>query len=79
MEVDTMFEDFRKQIDESSFSDDDQTAEQVVKTKLQDTVYFLGMSPVQRFILVTMLLVITILLGVLFLLVTSKIVPPSLT
>jgi hypothetical protein len=78
MEADTMFEDFRKQIDDSSFPEDDQTTAQGPKTKLQDTVYFLGMSPVQRFILVTMVLVITILLGVLFLLVTSKIVPPSI-
>ena len=73
-----MFEDFRKQIDDSSFSDDDQSAADGPKTKLQDTVYFLGMSPVQRFILATMVLVIAILLGVLFLLVTSRIVPPSL-
>jgi hypothetical protein len=73
-----MFEDFRKQVDDNSFSDDDQPVVPLEKTKLQDTVYFLGMSPVQRFILATMLLVITILLGVLFLLVTSKIVPPSL-
>lgn len=73
-----MFEDFRKQIDDNSFSDEDQPEAPLEKTKLQDTVYFLGMSPVQRFVLATMLLVITILLGVLFLLVTSKIVPPSL-
>jgi hypothetical protein len=72
-----MFEDFRKQIDDSSFPDD-QTEAQNPKTKIQDTVYFLGMTPAQRFVLVSMLLVITILLGVLFLLVTSKIVPPTM-
>jgi hypothetical protein len=72
-----MFEDFRKQIDDSSFPDD-QTEAPDLKTKIENTVYFLGMTPAQRFVLASMLLVITILLGVLFLLVTSKIVPPSL-
>jgi hypothetical protein len=71
-----MFEDFRKQIDDSSFSDDDQTGELLDKDK--DKGYFLGMTPVQRFILAFMLLIITTMLGVLFLLVTSKIVPPSM-
>jgi hypothetical protein len=71
-----MFEDFRKQIDDSSFSDDDQTTQALEKDK--DKGYFLGMSPVQRFILVFMLLIITTMLGVLFLLVTSKVVPPSM-
>lgn len=73
-----MFEDFRKQIDDSSFPDGEQTEEPAPKIKVQDTVYFLGMTPVQRFILATMVLVITVLLGILFLLVTSKIVPPSM-
>ncbi len=73
-----MFEDFRKQIDDNQFSDEEQPEEPAPKTKLQDTVYLLGMTPVQRFVLASMLLVITILLGVLFLLVTSKIVPPSM-
>jgi hypothetical protein len=73
-----MFEDFRKQIDDSSFPDEDQTAAPLAKTPIQDTVYLLGMTPVQRFILAIMVFVITLLLGVLFLLVTSKIVPPSM-
>jgi hypothetical protein len=72
-----MFEDFRKQIDDSSFTDEDQT-EGPLKTKIGDTGYFLGLSPAQRFMLALMVLIITILLGVLFLLVTSKIVPPSM-
>jgi hypothetical protein len=78
MEVETMFEDFRKQIDDNQFPDEEQPKEPAPQTKLQDTVYFFGMTPVQRFVLATMLLVITVLLGVLFLLVTSKIVPPSM-
>ena len=72
-----MFEDFRKQIDDSSFPED-QSEEPGPKTKIADTVYFLGMTPAQRFVLASMLLVITILLGMLFLLVTSKIVPPMM-
>lgn len=73
-----MFEDFRKQVDDSSFPEEQQPEAPAPKTRLQDTVYLLGMSPVQRFVLASMLLVITVLLGVLFLLVTSKIVPPSM-
>ncbi len=73
-----MFDDFRKQIDDSSFSDEDQVGESLDKVKEEDRGYIFGMSPVQRFILAFMLLIITAMLGVLFLLVTSKIVPPSM-
>jgi hypothetical protein len=71
-----MFEDFRKQIDDSSFPDGEHTEESPDKDR--EAGYFLGMTPVQRFILAFMLLIITVMVGVLFLLVTSKVVPPSL-
>ena len=71
-----MFEDFRKQMDDTSFKDDDQ--EQAPLETKQPEGYFLGMSPVQRFIVAVMLLMMVVILGVLFLLVTSKIVPPFL-
>ncbi len=51
---------------------------QLNKVKQADNGYIFGMTPVQRFILAFMLLIITVMLGVLFLLVTSKIVPPSM-
>ena len=71
-----MFEDFRKQIDDNSFSDEEQAEMSLDKDK--DKGYFLGMTPVQRFILAFMLLIITVMVGVLFLLVTSKVVPPAM-
>lgn len=70
-----MFEDFRKQIDDASFPNEDQEEEKPVEIINQER-RFLGMTPVQRFIVAFMLLLMTIILGVLFLLVTSKIAPP---
>ncbi len=71
-----MFEDFRKQMDDTSFHDDEQ--EEVPPENKRPEGYFLGMSPVQRFIVALMLLMMVVILGILFLLVTSKIVPPFL-
>jgi len=71
-----MFEDFRKQAEEADFSDDDQEAELRVKTSRNNNGRFLGITPVQRFIIALMLLFMIIILGVLFLMVTSKIVLP---
>ena len=72
-----MFEDFRKQAEEADFSDDDQEAELRVKTSRNTNGRFLGITPVQRFIIALMLLFMIIILGVLFLLATSKIVLPA--
>jgi hypothetical protein len=69
-----MFEDFRKQIDDSAFSNEDQ--EEALPVEIIDERHFLGMTPVQRFIVAILLLLMTIILGTLFLLVTSKIAPP---
>jgi hypothetical protein len=73
-----MFEDFRKQTEDASFPDDNQTEESPVKNLFSEQRHFLGLTPVQRFIVAFMLLLMTIILGVLFLLVTSKIFPPFL-
>ncbi|MFZ0531831.1 MAG: hypothetical protein WAM09_01525 [Anaerolineales bacterium] len=73
-----MFEDFRKQIEDASFTDEDQTEKSPVENPFSEQRFFLGLTPVQRFIVALMLLMMTIILGVLFLLVTSKIVPPFL-
>jgi phage terminase large subunit-like protein len=70
-----MFEDFRKMMEDSSFQDDE-TQEEPWLENPPTGAYFLGMTPVQRFILAVMLLLTTVILGVLFLLVTSKIALP---
>lgn len=72
-----MFEDFRKLMDDDSFRDEVQQEKELAQSSHQER-YFLGMTPVQRFILAILLLMMVIVLGVLFLLVTSKIVPPFL-
>jgi hypothetical protein len=69
-----MFDDFRKQIDDTSFFNEDDKQPQ--SELLKQEHYFLGMMPVQRFIVAVMLLLMTIILGVLFLLVTSRISLP---
>jgi hypothetical protein len=71
-----MFEDFRKQAEEADFSEEDQEEELHVESLHSSGGRFLGMTPVQRFIIALMMLFMIIILGVLFLLVTSKIVLP---
>jgi hypothetical protein len=71
-----MFEDFRKQIDDSSFTEDDegQPPDGAGKPPRGN---ILGMSPAQRFIVSFMLLIMTVILGILFLMVTNRIALPS--
>ena len=71
-----MFEDFRKQAEEAEFPDEAHEEELQVETIHHSDGRFLGMTPVQRFIIALMLLFMIIILGVLFLLVTSKIELP---
>jgi hypothetical protein len=73
-----MFEDFRKQAEQANFPDEEQDEELQVKGPSVHQGYFLGLTPVQRFIVALMLLFMIIILGVLFLLVTSKITFPFL-
>jgi hypothetical protein len=70
-----MFEDFRNQMDDPAFQANAPQEEPLIESD-QPAGRFLGMTPVQRFIVAVMLLMMVIILGVLFLLVTSKIVPP---
>jgi len=72
-----MFEDFRKQIDDASFKDEDEQEEPQLERTHQEH-HFIGITPPQRFIVAILLLMMTFILGVLFLLVTAKIVPPFL-
>jgi hypothetical protein len=73
-----MFEDFRKQIDNDSFPEPVQGENQSPQATAADHGNFLGMTPVQRFIVALMLLMMTIVLGILFLMVTSKIALPAM-
>ena len=73
-----MFEDFRKQIDDSAFTDDDQSTETPDDNPFGEPRKLFGLTPVQRFFVALMLLLMTIVLGVLILLVTSKIAFPFL-
>lgn len=66
-----MLDDFRQQAEEISFDDEE------VKRPYRPKKYFLGMSPFQRFVLATMLLIITCVLSSFALLVTEKIVIPG--
>lgn len=72
-----MFEDFRKQNNDSSFADEAEQHE-LFEEDLQQGRLLFGMTSVQRFVVALMLMAMIIVLGVLFLLVTSKIVPPFL-
>jgi hypothetical protein len=70
-----MFEDFRKQAEESDFPEEDQDTHQGVKTS-NNNGRFLGMTPAQRFIIALMLLFMVAILAILFLMVTQKIILP---
>jgi hypothetical protein len=71
-----MFEDFRKQAEEANLFDDDQNEKLREEISHYQDGYFLGMTPIQRFILAFMLFMMITILGILFLVVTSKIVLP---
>jgi len=73
-----MFEDFRKQAEQADFPDEQQEEELQVKNPNAQQGHFLGLTPMQRFIVAFMLLFMIIVLGVLSLLVTSKITFPFL-
>lgn len=69
-----MLDDFRDQASTSSyFEDDDTYAMQYDQPRARP---FLGMTPVQRFVIALMLLVIICVLGSFCLIVTDKIVLP---
>jgi hypothetical protein len=71
-----MFEDFRKQAEEADFSDENEEETQQVKVPINWEGRILGLTPPQRFIVAFMLLLMTIILGTLLLVVTSKIAVP---
>jgi hypothetical protein len=72
-----MFEDFRKQVDDSAFPDDSQPETPIDEISQPHRGHFLGLKPAQRFVVALMLLFMTIILGILFLMVTNKIALPN--
>jgi len=66
-----MLDDFRQQAEEISFGEEEERPRRPKK-------YFLGMTPFQRFVLATMLLIIACMLSSFALLVTEKVVIPGL-
>ena len=74
-----MFEDFRKQADESSFENTD-AGEEILQDDImmdEPEVHFLGMTAGQRLALLALMFLMTSILGILFLLITDRVVPPS--
>jgi hypothetical protein len=74
-----MFDEFREQVDETSFFEDDESEEELVDSKLasqRSSGKFLGMTPAQRFVIALMLLGMSCLLSTLCLLVTGRIALP---
>lgn len=68
-----MFEDFRKQAEEAEFPEEILEVEMKGEAVHKNHASFLGLTPVQRFIIALMILFMIIILGILFLLVTAKI------
>jgi hypothetical protein len=70
-----MFEDFRKQAEESTFKEPE-TEEDTLRDDVLDEepeVHFLGMTASQRFALMALLFVMISILGILFLLITDRV------
>ncbi len=78
-----MFEEFRAEAGEYSFDEGlEERPEQDVYAFKESAAprksYFLGMTPVQRFIVAVMILLMSCILSSFFLLVTERIAPPFL-
>ena len=73
-----MFEDFRNQADESSFPDQDPELDDLRNGLSIDRPqqHLFGMTSVQRFAISVLLLLMTCVLGALFLLVTESVILP---
>jgi hypothetical protein len=67
-----MLEDFRQDAESAPFEDDEP-----LRLPPRPKKYFLGMSPFQRFVIASMLLMISCVLSVFALLVTEKVVIPG--
>ncbi len=72
-----MLDDLRKEGGEMSFLDEDEAIPDYEESD-ESRRLFLGMTPVQRFVIAVMLLLILCILSTFCLLVTERIVPPQL-
>jgi hypothetical protein len=72
-----MLDDLRRQADEVEYDELD-SQELPGSVERDPDERFLGLTPIQRFFIALLLLVITILVGLLCLLVTGKIMPPAM-
>ncbi len=73
-----MFDDLRQQADQGAFGETEEQPDvyAMKETPVQSRDRLLGMTPVQRFVIAVLLLIMTVVLGSLFLLVTQKIYLP---
>lgn len=71
-----MYEDLRKDVEESGGFDDADNDMESMDTYRYTHNHFLGMTPLQRFIIALMLFLVVLIMSALWLLVTEKIVPP---
>jgi len=70
-----MLDDFREQADSESFFDEEE-ANEYDEVPVQTRAQFLGMTPVQRFVIAFLLLAIVCLIGTFALLATEKVILP---
>ena len=70
-----MLDDFREQAGSSSFFDEEESNE-YDEVPIETQKQFLGMSPVQRFVIAFLLLAIVCLIGTFALLATEKVILP---
>ncbi len=74
-----MLDELREQADQSTFlEEDDEDDTTYFRRQYGSNRPFLGMTPAQRFILAFMLLLMTLIVGTLFLLVAGVIAPGSM-
>ncbi len=70
-----MLDEFREQASTSPFFEEEEETFEEVKPHRPPRGRFLGMTPPQRFVIAVLVLMMTCVLGALFLLVTEKVVP----
>jgi hypothetical protein len=77
-----MLDDFREEADSFDFLEEEKEEEAPVssyrKTSPAPQKRFLGMTPIQRFVIAVLLMLMLIIMGTFFLLITEKIVPTFL-
>ena len=79
-----MFDEFRSEVGDYSFDEANEAESEEDVYSFNEKAdhqkrYFLGMTPVQRFVVAVMLLIMTCILSSFFLLVSERIAPPFLS